>query len=86
MEKAIMSTLQGIVSLPMRNSLYGVHIVTRLSVQDWILVLGWVTSEKEAHVKLAERRIRRFRYVQNILALLDFIVKESESDYGCDER
>ena len=36
----------------------------------------------EEYVKLAERRIRRFSYVQNIPALFDLIVKESRSEYG----
>jgi hypothetical protein len=34
------------------------------------------------YVKLAERRIRRFSYVQNIPALFDFIVKEGRIDMG----
>ena len=36
----------------------------------------------EEYVKLAERRIRRFSYVQNIPALFDFIVKEDRADMG----
>ncbi len=41
---------------------------------------------KEEYVKLAERRIRRFSYVQNIPALFDFIVKEDKNEYGHEER
>ena len=35
----------------------------------------------EEYVKLAERRIRRLRYVQDVPSLFDLIVKESESEY-----
>ena len=31
------------------------------------------------YVKLAERRIRRFTYVQNVPTLFDFIVKEDKA-------
>ena len=40
----------------------------------------------EEYVKLAERRIRRFSYVQNVPALFDFIVKEGRADIGIDEQ
>ncbi len=36
----------------------------------------------EEYVKLAERRIRRVSYVQNIPTLFDFIVKEGRADMG----
>jgi len=41
---------------------------------------------KEEYVKLAERRIRRLSYVQNIPALFDFIVKEDKNEYRHEER
>ena len=34
----------------------------------------------EEYVKLSERRIRRFSYVQNVPALFDFIVKEGREN------
>jgi site-specific DNA-methyltransferase (adenine-specific) len=40
----------------------------------------------EEYVKLAERRIRRFSYVQNVPALFDFIVKEGTADIAIDEQ
>ena len=40
----------------------------------------------EEYVKLAERRIRRFSYVQNVPALFDFIVKEGRADMAIDEQ
>jgi hypothetical protein len=40
----------------------------------------------EEYVKLAERRIRRFGYVQNVPASFDFIVKEGREDIGIDEQ
>jgi DNA modification methylase len=39
----------------------------------------------EDYVRLAERRIRRFGYVQNVPALFDFIVKEGRADMGVQE-
>ena len=41
---------------------------------------------KEEYVKLADRRIRRFSYVQNVPALFDFIVKEGRADIVIDEQ
>ncbi len=35
----------------------------------------------EEYVKLAERRIRRFSYIQNVPSLFDSIVKESRDEY-----
>jgi len=46
--------------------------------------VGYDTNEE--YVKLAERRIRRFRYVQDVPSLFDSIVKESKSDYRCEEK
>jgi site-specific DNA-methyltransferase (adenine-specific) len=40
----------------------------------------------EEYVRLAERRIRRFSYVQNVPALFDFIVKEGRADIATDEQ
>jgi hypothetical protein len=40
----------------------------------------------EEYVKLAERRIRRFSYVQNVPALFDFIVKEGRADMVIEEQ
>jgi len=40
----------------------------------------------EEYVKLAERRIRRFSYVQNVPALFDFIVKEGKADMVIKEQ
>ena len=40
----------------------------------------------EEYVKLAERRIRRFSYVQNVPSLFDFIVKEGRSDIAIDKH
>ena len=46
--------------------------------------VGYDTNEE--YVKLAERRIRRFRYVQDVPSLFDLIVKESKNEYGHEER
>ena len=40
--------------------------------------VGYDISEE--YVRLAERRIRRFAYAQNVPALFDFIVKEDKAD------
>lgn len=40
----------------------------------------------EGYVKLAERRIRRFSYVQDVPALFDFIVKENRADTAIEEE
>jgi len=39
-----------------------------------------IVSPCEEYVKLAERRIRRFTYVQSIPTLFDFIVKEDKAN------
>jgi len=36
---------------------------------------------KEEYVRLAERRIRRFTYVQGMPTLFDLMVKEDKEDY-----
>ena len=36
---------------------------------------------KDEHVRLAERRIRRFTYVQVIPALFDLMVKEDKGEF-----
>jgi len=46
--------------------------------------VGYDTNEE--YVKLAEGRIRRFSYVQNVPALFDFIVKEGRADIAIDEQ
>jgi len=40
----------------------------------------------EEYAKLAERRIRRSRYIQNIPALFDFIVKEGRADIMIEKK
>ena len=40
----------------------------------------------EAYVKLAERRIRRFGYVQNVPSLFDSIVKEDRAGTAIEEQ
>jgi len=35
----------------------------------------------EEYVKLAERRVRRFSYVQGVPTLFDFIVKEDRENF-----
>lgn len=47
MAKATMSVPQGIALLPMWNSLYGVHTVTRSLVQASTSVLEYAANEKE---------------------------------------
>jgi len=46
MRKAIMSVLQGIALLLMRNSLYVAHTVARLLVQAWTSVLEQDINKK----------------------------------------
>jgi len=48
MGKVITNAPQGIVLLLMRNSLYGVHIVIKLSVQASTSVLEEATNEEDA--------------------------------------